>query len=107
MHDSIFCRVVLCSVLQLQRNILATCPRVTRFKIDWADMEMGEGSCENVAPPANTESESNHMMDSSEPVVNKPAFAGGVREDSVGGIPGTGSAAPVGLLSDSNQMMTD
>jgi hypothetical protein len=43
--------------LQLQRNILATCPRVTRFKIDWGD---GEGS-ENVAPVNNTENESNQM----------------------------------------------
>ena len=94
-------------ILQLQRNILATCPRVTRFKIDWADMETGEGSCENMAPSANTESESNHMMDSSEPVVNKLAFAGGVREDSVGGIPATASAAPLSMLSDSNHMITD
>jgi len=65
-------------------------------------MELGEGSCENVAPSANTESESNHMMDSSELVVNKTAFTGGVREDSVGG-----SAAPVAMLSDSNHMITD
>jgi len=93
--------------LQLQRNILATCPRVTRFKIDWADMETGEGSTENVAPPANTESESNQMMDSSEPVPNKPVFAGGLREDSTGGIPGTASVAPVAVLTDSNHMMTD
>lgn len=92
---------------QLQRNILATCPRVTRFKIDWADMETGEGSTENVAPPANTESESNQMMDSSEPVPNKPVFAGGLREDSTGGIPGTASVAPVAVLTDSNHMMTD
>ncbi|ELU15516.1 hypothetical protein CAPTEDRAFT_149983 [Capitella teleta] len=42
---------------KLQRNILATCPRVTRFKIDWGD---GEGS-ENVAPVTNTENESNQM----------------------------------------------
>ena len=55
-----------------------------------------------MAPSANTESESNHMMDSSELVVNKTAFAGGVREDSVGG-----SAAPVAMLSDSNHMITD
>jgi len=92
---------------QLQRNILATCPRVTRFKIDWADVEMGEGSSENVAPPASTESESNQMMDSSEPALNKPVFAGCVREDSVGGIPGTASAAAVAVLTDSNHMMTD
>lgn len=89
---------------QLQRNILATCPRVTRFKIDWADMEVGEGSSENVAPPANTESESNQMMDSSEPMLSKPVFAGAVREDS---IPGTASTAPMAVLTDSNHMMTD
>lgn len=71
-------------------------------------METGEGSSENVAPPANTESESNQMMDSSEPVPNKPVFAGGVREDNVGGIPGTASAAAsVAVLTDSNHMITD
>lgn len=42
---------------QLQRNILATSPRVTRFKIDWGDGEDGE----NVPPPTNTENESNQM----------------------------------------------
>jgi len=47
------------------------------------------------------------MMDSSEMVVNKPTFAGAVREDSIGGIPGTGSAAAVAMLSDSNHMITD
>ena len=71
-------------------------------------MDTGEGSSENVAPSANTESESNQMMDSSEPVMNKPVFAGGAPEDSVGGIPGTASAAaPVAVLTDSNHMMTD
>jgi len=70
-------------------------------------MEMGEGSTENVAPPGNTESESNQMMDSSEPVLNKPVFAGSVREDSIGGISGTASAAPVAVLTDSNHMITD
>ena len=46
--------------LQLQRNILATCPRVTRFKIDWGD---GEDNIENM-PPSTLEdnSASNHMM---------------------------------------------
>lgn len=43
---------------KLQRNILATCPRVTRFRIDWGDS--GENS-ENVAPMQSTESESNQM----------------------------------------------
>lgn len=41
---------------KLQRNILATCPRVTRFKIDW-----GDSGSENMPPPSNTENESNHM----------------------------------------------
>ena len=44
-------------VFQLQRNILATCPRVTRFKIDWGDNE----DAENLPPPSNTENESNQM----------------------------------------------
>jgi len=70
-------------------------------------MEAGEGSSENVAPSANTESESNQMMDSSEPVANKTVFSGGVREDSIGGIAGTASAAPVAVLTDSNHMITD
>lgn len=43
-------------VLQLQRNILATNPRVTRFRIDWND---GENS-ENV-PPTQIGGESNQM----------------------------------------------
>lgn len=43
---------------KLQRNILATCPRVTRFRIDWSDA--GDNS-ENVAPCQSTESESNQM----------------------------------------------
>ena len=45
---------------QLQRNILATCPRVTRFKIDWGD---GEENLENM-PPSTLEhnAASNQMM---------------------------------------------
>ena len=35
---------------QLQRNILATCPRVTRFKIDWGDSGGASGSNENQPP---------------------------------------------------------
>ena len=66
-----------------------------------------------MAPPANTESESNQMMvDSSEaPTLSKqPVFAGGMREDSLGGISATGASAvgaPMAVLSDSNHMMTD
>lgn len=37
---------------KLQRNILATCPRVTRFKIDWGD---GEGGSNENQPPVTTE----------------------------------------------------
>ena len=45
---------------QLQRNILATCPRVTRFKIDWGDG--GEANdAENQPPTTNTGNESNQM----------------------------------------------
>lgn len=42
---------------KLQRNILATCPRVTRFKIDWDD----NPDSENIPPMQNTETESNQM----------------------------------------------
>ena len=93
--------------MQLQRNILATCPRVTRFKIDWADMEVAEVGSENIAPPANTESESNQMMDSSEPAVNKSLFAGAVRDDNIGSPVGTAAVPAMAVMSDSNQMMTD
>ncbi|XP_064605242.1 histone chaperone asf1b-B-like [Liolophura sinensis] len=44
---------------KLQRNILATNPRVTRFKIDW-DGNLGD---ENCPPSQNTESESNQMIE--------------------------------------------
>ena len=44
---------------QLQRNILATCPRVTRFKIDWGSGD--EVGSENVPPSTSTENESNQM----------------------------------------------
>ena len=47
-------------MFQLQRNILATCPRVTRFKIDWGDGgETNDG--ENQPPSTNTGNESNQM----------------------------------------------
>lgn len=45
--------------MQLQRNILATCPRVTRFKIDWDD----NPDSENIPPMQNTETESNQMYE--------------------------------------------
>ena len=58
----------------MTRNILATCPRVTRFRIDWNDNPGAEGGAvagtsagtsgentENQPPPYNTESESNQM----------------------------------------------
>lgn len=99
---------------KLQRNILATCPRVTRFKIDWADAEMGEGcSSENVAPPLNTESESNQMMmDSAEGPPVKPAFGSVVEGRGEDSLSSLGAAASNGVpaaavLTDSNQMMTD
>ena len=38
--------------------MLASCPRVTRFKIDWDDS--GENG-ENMPPPYNPETESNQM----------------------------------------------
>lgn len=46
---------------KLQRNILATCPRVTRFKIDWGDGE-GIATNENQPPAISFENaESNQM----------------------------------------------
>ena len=42
------------------RNILATSPRVTRFKIDWDDTQVIENG-ENVPPVHSTGSESNQM----------------------------------------------
>lgn len=45
---------------KLMRNILATSPRVTRFKIDWDDTQVIENG-ENVPPVHSTGSESNQM----------------------------------------------
>ena len=75
---------------------------------------MGEGSSENVAPPSNTESESNQMMmmDSAEVAAAKQAFgsvAASAREDSLGApavVSTNGHAAGV-VLTDSNQMMVE
>ncbi|XP_069126756.1 histone chaperone asf1b-A-like [Argopecten irradians] len=60
---------------KLERSLLATNPRVTRFKIDWDDN--GETPTdENVPPTTNTESESNQMcVDNKDGVVNKPVAA--------------------------------
>lgn len=55
----------------MTRNILATCPRVTRFRIDWNDAADGQpgddhvavsDNTENLPPPFHTESESNQMQ---------------------------------------------
>ncbi|KAH6941708.1 hypothetical protein HPB50_022874 [Hyalomma asiaticum] len=67
---------------RLQRNILATNPRVTRFKIDWDD----NPGVENI-PPSSSNVDSNQMPNS-------------VSEDSIGPL----LKAPV-LLNDSNQSM--
>ena len=50
-------------IFQLQRNILATCPRVTRFRISWDDTPGTDA--ENVPPHQNPENEQNmiHNMD--------------------------------------------
>ena len=49
-------------LFQLQRNILATSPRVTRFKIDWDDTQTQTvENGENVPPVNSTGSESNQM----------------------------------------------
>lgn len=60
---------------KLQRNILATCPRVTRFKVDWGD---GEGtSNENQPPPPSgiENTESNQMAVDTNPT---PSAAGDI-----------------------------
>lgn len=66
---------------RLQRNILATNPRVTRFKIDWDD----NPGVENIPPPQSSNVDSNQMAAS---------------EDSVGPL----LKAPV-LTNDSNHSM--
>lgn len=65
---------------RLQRNILATSPRVTRFKIDWGDGEDGE----NVPPPNNTENESNQMAidPATTQVVKEETMDGPLKSDS-------------------------
>lgn len=50
-------------IFQLVRNILATNPRVTRFKIDWDDNQSAPvENGENIPPTHNLESESNQMV---------------------------------------------
>jgi histone chaperone ASF1 len=79
---------------KLQRNILATCPRVTRFKIDWGDNEGNE----NVAPSMSTESESNQMaFDDQKPFSSK---------DDSHGVVSNGFEEAM-AHSDSNQMVVD
>lgn len=60
----------------MQRNILATSPRVTRFKIDWDD-NPGE---ENVPPVQN--SDSNQMMTGPDESVSGPLKSGIVNDNS-------------------------
>lgn len=57
-------------LFQVERNILATNPRVTRFKIDWDDTP-GTDS-ENVPPTNSTESESNQMKEGATAGGSKP-----------------------------------
>lgn len=49
---------------KLNRNILATCPRVTKFRIDWGDGEgtSADNAQENTPPEESTESVSNSLM---------------------------------------------
>lgn len=54
----------------MERNILATNPRVTRFKIDWDDTQRTDS--ENVPPVNNTESESNQMKEAIPAGSSKP-----------------------------------
>lgn len=68
---------------RLQRNILATNPRVTRFKIDWDD----NPGVENIPPSSSSNVDSNQMPTS-------------VSEDSIGPL----LKAPV-MMNDSNQSM--
>ncbi|XP_062596688.1 histone chaperone asf1b-B-like [Saccostrea cucullata] len=58
---------------KVERNILATNPRVTRFKIDWDDTPATDS--ENVPPTNSTESESNQMKDVSLSSSGKPLAA--------------------------------
>lgn len=52
------------------RNILATNPRVTRFKIDWDDNQAAPvENGENIPPAHNLESESNQMLPASSNVL--------------------------------------
>ncbi|KAK8758754.1 histone chaperone asf1 [Amblyomma americanum] len=67
---------------RLQRNILATNPRVTRFKIDWDD----NPGVENI-PPSSSNVDSNQMPTS-------------VSEDSIGPL-----LKPPVMMNDSNQSM--
>ena len=67
-HSGVYCSTcfkdkILNNSLQVERNILATNPRVTRFKIDWDDTaeEAQAADSENVPPMQSTESESNQM----------------------------------------------
>jgi histone chaperone ASF1 len=86
---------------KLQRNILATCPRVTRFKIDWGDQE----ECENLAPVSNMETSAAMMCSSDD--MNKQF---NLRTDSSELFDGVGLATSVSVgecsHEDSNLMMT-
>lgn len=46
----------------LQRSILATCPRVTRFRIDWNDAGSAGENSENQAPPGSPQQQNNQMV---------------------------------------------
>lgn len=57
---------------KLMRNILATNPRVTRFKIDWDDNQTSPvENGENIPPAHSLESESNQMVPSGSRVLDE------------------------------------
>jgi len=93
---------------KLQRNILATCPRVTRFKIDWGDADTCEAGVSKVI---NVDSSSNHNMDivsgTSDQAVNKQSLVSH-DESSFCHVEGTPNIVDTSDFShgDSNMMIT-
>ncbi|KAK3091601.1 hypothetical protein FSP39_021077 [Pinctada imbricata] len=75
---------------KVERNILATNPRVTRFKIDWDDTteESKAADSENVPPIQSTESESNQMAVDSGSAPCKPLAAFNTESNSVNSLSG-------------------
>jgi histone chaperone ASF1 len=94
---------------KLQRNILATCPRVTRFKIDWGDgtpsggdgeQQTDQQNSENVPPPsANGGTESKLPIQES----NSGSCSNGAAVAAGGDAPSCAAPKPF-LMQDTNSM---